>query len=366
MSAPTTPVLERLQGELHSSFSRSPRTPEMLEVKYKDYQSAIEAIQQLETELNEFQTSSYELEKELEKELMDLELKNEDLHEKVDELEEKLKRNKKYQIEKENEFSDLRSALQKEIEIIRRELSEKTSRLIDIEIANDNFEQNERNFESNQSELKEEYNKVLERNILLETEVSELKKLLLKEQLNNQNIQNELNDLRSMHKPSSHSRKTSNSSQTLPRSNSLLQLHSIRTQSKEMGTKLDNIKFSLQTDKISHLINFNRKSKADITTKLSNTHITTQTPGSATSSSSILTTCNDAPSNDTASIEHTAKKKIIPLSPNSFTLSSLIGSGKAKLNKMEIIKGSPNKATLKDNEEKIKHSKGRKSFGGLL
>lgn len=320
---PHTPETTRITKLVHSeelpqSNTSSPERS-FCEVKYKDYESALAAIQQLESELNEFQTSSYELEKELEKELSALELDNEELKLKNVELCEDLKelQNKKFAMEK--ELEKVCAGLESKLERLEKELEVKNSKIVDIEILNDNIEQNERNLNVSYKELEENYHSAMEKIILLEQELSDARDLTMKEQLNHQNTKNEMAEWRSKYEAALKPKKTSTNprplSQTkMSKSNSMRQLHTMIEQSKGMESRIGNIKTSLN----SRNFRLHGKSKSSTTTKLTNTTITTSTPLAS----------------------HSKVKRKIPLSPSSFKLSSLTNGGFAK---MEKIEGSPAK-----------------------
>jgi len=291
-------------------------------VKYKDYESAIAAIQQLEAELNEFQTSSFELEKELEKELSALELDNEELKLKNEELTEELKEAKLKRISIENDFDKIRNELVTKISKLEKELDLKNSKIVDIEIMNDNIEQNERNLNTSYKELEENYNLSMEKIILLEHELSDSRDQALKEKLIHQNVINELAELKVKYEALEKKYEKPVLTNTRPlsqskmsKSNSMRQLHTMIEQSKGMESRIGNIKTSLH----SKTFKFNNKPKSTTTTKLTNTTITTSTP---------------------LAVSESKPRKKIPLSPSSFKLSSLTSGGFAK---MEKIEGSPAK-----------------------
>ncbi|CCH42693.1 putative nuclear distribution protein [Wickerhamomyces ciferrii] len=336
-STPETNRVRRLDLISESPLSNT-SSPDrsFCQVKYKDYESAIDAIQQLEAELNEFQTSSYELEKELEKELTALELDNEELKIKNEEIQDQLNEIQREKIDKEKEFNKIRTELQNKIVKLEKDLEIKNSKIVDIEILNDNIEQNERNLNLSYKELEENYNSSVEKIILLEQEINDSKNQLMMEKLNHQNTKIELNEFktkfealerrsttksRSLSNPINPSSSTSSTTSSIPlsnskmtKSNSIRQLHSMIEQSKGMESRIGNIKTSLNTKSLK----LHREPKSSTTTKLTNATITTSTPSSS----------------------QVKPKRKIPLSPSSFKLSSFAGSS---FNKMEKIEGSPAK-----------------------
>lgn len=321
-STPETNKIKRLEFPADSPQSNA-SSPDRsyCQVKYKDYESALAAIQQLEAELSEFQTSSYELEKELEKELSALELDNEELKLKNEEITENLKELQLKKVETEKEFDKIRNELEIKIEKLEKELESKNTKIVDIEIKNDNIEQNERNLNISYKELEENYNSSMEKIILLEQELSDAKDQTMKEQLNHQNTKNELNELKIKYETLVSSSKKINqkplTQSKMSKSNSIRQLHTMIEQSKGMESRIGNIKTSL------HSKNFklNGKSKSSTSTKLTNTTITTSTP--------------------LASSQSTKPRRKLPLSPSSFKLSSFTMAN--DFTKMEKIEGSPAK-----------------------
>ncbi|CUS11993.1 unnamed protein product [Tuber aestivum] len=128
-------------------------------------------IQQLESELADFQASSKELEQELEKELeasekqhLDLRSKNEGLRYEVEEWKNKYKQSK-------TEANSAQNILQKEITNLRETNRQISLRLRDIEVSNDDFERQERIVKSSLEDLESKYNQAIERGVLLEEEI---------------------------------------------------------------------------------------------------------------------------------------------------------------------------------------------------
>lgn len=322
-STPETNKIKRFEFSADSPQSNT-SSPDRsyCQVKYKDYESALAAIQQLEAELNEFQTSSYELEKELEKELSALELDNEELKLKNEEVTENLKDLQMKKVETEKEFEKIRNELEAKVEKLEKELESKNTKIVDIEIKNDNIEQNERNLNISYKELEENYNSSMEKIILLEQELTDTKDQIMKEQLNHQNTKNELNEWKTKYEALVAAGKKSSNQASKPlaqskmsKSNSIRQLHTMIEQSKGMESRIGNLKTSL------HSKNFklNGKAKSSTTTKLTNTTITTSTPLASQSK----------------------PRRKLPLSPSSFKLSSFTGAN--DFAKMENIEGSPAK-----------------------
>lgn len=329
------------------SLGGSPHSPTspMYQVKYKDYESAIRAVAQLESELNEFQQSSYELEKELEKELLALEDANQELQDKNDSLTKEIKHVQNARFEMEKEIQRSKDELLKKCQRLEQELEIKTSRLVDIEILNDSIEQSERNLDVSYKELEEKYHISQEKIVILEAEISDSKDELFKEQLNHQNTKNELEDLRVKYdqllKSQSQTHPTTSNPESRPtsmsRSTSLRQLHSMIEHTKDMESKIDNIKLSLNKNQNLKI----HRIKSATTTRVSTTHITTTTPAAITTPS-----------------QSKPPRRTIPQSPSSYKLSSFTSS---KLNALDTIEGSPNIKSAHDTDNNT-----NKIFGGKL
>ncbi|ODV62856.1 uncharacterized protein ASCRUDRAFT_79487 [Ascoidea rubescens DSM 1968] len=252
-------------------------------ISHKRYKEALNQINQLENELSEFQSSSYELEQELEKELNDLDSKNESLKLNLIESEKEtsLWKNKFFNLQKDLQNQSVKA--QEQISNYKNELSNTRNKLINIEIINDNIEQNERKLNVNLNELDSKYNDTLEQVALLESELDYKNELLLKEQLEHQNtrnslleVQKELDNLKnSINKSTSASTTStglplifnsigifgntnnnlsrtpsnsldSTSQRSFPKSNSIRQLHDMINQAKGMESRVENIKISLK------------------------------------------------------------------------------------------------------------------------
>ncbi|KAH3673558.1 hypothetical protein WICMUC_003665 [Wickerhamomyces mucosus] len=325
---PKTPEINRYE---------SPPASPMYQVKYKDYETCIEVIKQLETELNEFQTSSYELEKELELELNLLETENEKFQKENKELTFEVNNLKQGKKNSEDLLNITKNELNSKIEKLESTITEKTTKLINVEIENDNITERERELRDEIIDLNLNLSIQTEKAILLENEIEQLKNNLILVELKNQNLNNqvkhlneEISDLK-VHKnlpKQSQTTSLANSSpllsttssthqqsspytksKKLNRSNSIIQLHSMIQQTKKMGYKIDNIKSSLN-------------SKSKTTTKISNTN--------------IMTTSSYIP-------------KKIPSSPSSLKLSSKLNKN---FEKMDKINGSPNDKNIYNLQKK--------------
>lgn len=125
----------------------------------------------LESELADFQDSSKALEAELEKDIEASEKRERQLKEKaanlayeVDEWKTKYKQAK-------TEGNSAQNALQKEITTLRDTTRTLQLRLRDTEVANDDFERQQRNTESSLEDLESKYNQTIEREVMLEEEM---------------------------------------------------------------------------------------------------------------------------------------------------------------------------------------------------
>lgn len=239
------------------------------------FQMALKQINQLETELADFQQSSYELEQELEKELNALEDKNEKLEDKIAAKQKDIENWKAKYVELEAEFNNLNSKNEDKFKNYKKELQSVRSKLVNIEILNDNIEQNERILSINLNDLESKYNDSLEKIALIESELNYKDELLLKEKLNHQNTKNQLSELQAeldKYKPHSDNEQEvsqhddtsrhasiagsvgsmalSELSKKLPKSNSMKQLHNMIEQTKFMENRVESIRNTIRPSKM--------------------------------------------------------------------------------------------------------------------
>ncbi|KAK0711919.1 NUDE protein [Lasiosphaeris hirsuta] len=125
----------------------------------------------LEHELSEFQTSSKELEAELEKDLDAADKRERDLQEKAEALSYEVEEWKRKYKESKAEANAAQGVLEKEITTLRDTSRTLQLRLRDIEVANDDFERQARNTTSSLEDLESKYNVAIERNVMMEEEV---------------------------------------------------------------------------------------------------------------------------------------------------------------------------------------------------
>ncbi|KAK3357969.1 NUDE protein [Lasiosphaeria hispida] len=125
----------------------------------------------LEHELSEFQTSSKELEAELEKDLDAADKRERGLQEKAEGLSYEVEEWKRKYKESKAEANAAQGVLEKEITTLRDANRTLQLRLRDIEVANDDFERQARNTTSSLEDLESKYNVAIERNVMMEEEV---------------------------------------------------------------------------------------------------------------------------------------------------------------------------------------------------
>jgi chromosome segregation ATPase len=322
-------------------------TSTAMPMKNGDLQSALQAIQQLESELEEFQTSSYELEKELEKELDALEGENEKLRDKMAQIELDLEVMKEESIQYKQTVEEEKKQMAIKMKELELDLEKKRKQLVESEIQNEDYQQQERNLESGYKDVIDKYELSEERCVLLESEVSDVKEELAKERLKHQNTILELQQVTKQLQQylERQTPKTEVSvSRRFSRSNSLRQLHSMLSQTHHMEDKLEHIKHSLHG---------NVKRKTTPTTVVSNVGVTLSTEGTVAKGKERKWWNSDngemkilSHSKGDKTPRATRTKRTIPLSPSSFTLSSLA----TRIEGLDTIEGSPNKDTHEDNK----------------
>ena len=125
----------------------------------------------LEAELADFQASSKDLEAELEKDIEAAENRERGLKERATNLAYEIDEWKAKHKQAKNEASNAQVALQKEITTLRETNRALQLRLRDIEVANDDFERQQRNTESSLEDLESKYNQSVEREVMLEEDI---------------------------------------------------------------------------------------------------------------------------------------------------------------------------------------------------
>lgn len=217
------------------------------------YETALKQINELETELSEFQQSSYELEQELEKELNSLEEKKKKLEAQLAEKQRQVDSWKQKYVALEHDFGELSHKNEEKFKNYKLELKSVRSKLINIEIMNDNIEQNERMLGINLDEIETKYNDSLEKIALLESEVDYKDEMLLKERLNHQNTKTQLLEWKSRSdgtmRPAKERAEESRMGSKLAKSNSIKQLQNMIEHTKCMENKVENIRRSIRPSK---------------------------------------------------------------------------------------------------------------------
>lgn len=336
----------------------SPVDSPVFRMKHRDLHSALEAIKQLETELEEFQTSSYELEKELEQELDSLERENDRLKQEVEQRSLDLEVLKEESAEFKHTAEAEKRQLLVRVKELEKEVEKKQRQLVESEIQNEDFQQQERNLASVYREAMDKYELSEEKNVLVETELSSLKDDFSKEVLAHQNTRNELAQLK---KSIEEQGKSNSTTRRINRSNSLRQLHSMLSHTTDMENKLENIKHSLHGGHGGQGV----QRKTSATTVVSNVGVVLSTEGSVTSvvqqqqqrhrssnhwwkrETEGFHTISQSGSAATPKARKPARRKI-PLSPSSFTLSSLASKLTGSL---DTIEGSPSREKEKKQAE---------------
>lgn len=125
----------------------------------------------LEKELHEFQTSSKELEAELERDIEASEKRERHLQDKASKLQYEVDEWKAKYKQAKTEAGSAQNALQKEITDLREANRKLQLRLRDIEVANDDFERQQRNTESSLEDMESKYNQAIERGVMLDEEM---------------------------------------------------------------------------------------------------------------------------------------------------------------------------------------------------
>lgn len=133
---------------------------------------AKEQIAQYEVEISEFQTSSRELEKELELELEDAEKRQKELQSQVEKYKwESVEWKTKY-LDLQKEASATQCSLLKEVNSLQKAHSEANQRLREMEMENDDMERHERITRSTLEEIEHKYHSCLEEIAMLEADVA--------------------------------------------------------------------------------------------------------------------------------------------------------------------------------------------------
>ncbi|KAK5659648.1 hypothetical protein OQA88_856 [Cercophora sp. LCS_1] len=150
----------------------------------------------LEHELSEFQTSSKELEAELEKDLDAADKRERALQEKAESLSYEVEEWKRKYKESKAEANAAQGVLEKEITTLRDTNRTLQLKLRDIEVANDDFERQARNTTSSLEDLESKYNVAIERGVMMEEEIKIGEQEREQLRVEAQRLREELSDLK--------------------------------------------------------------------------------------------------------------------------------------------------------------------------
>ncbi|CAG8599321.1 1735_t:CDS:2 [Diversispora eburnea] len=162
---------------------------------YKDKNSSLEEeLLETQNELEEFQTSSREYEAELVKELEASEKHLAELRTKKEILKNEVEEWKAKYYQAKTEYNVTTTQMQRELDSLRSIEKQYIIKTRDLELYNDDLERNERAAISSLQDLENKYNKVIERNAILENELEARNNLIvqvqrLKDELQDVNIE---------------------------------------------------------------------------------------------------------------------------------------------------------------------------------
>ncbi|KAK4685527.1 hypothetical protein P7C73_g4626, partial [Tremellales sp. Uapishka_1] len=153
-------------------------SPEVEVVYYRErYRRILDALNETRAELDEFQTSSKELEDELEKELAVTEKQQGELKERIKRLEMEKDDLRAKHLALQKMHSSTTAAMQREMDNLRGERDNTLVAMRDLEMGNDDLERNERVAVSSLLDLESKYNRAIEEKTLLEQEVVQRQEL---------------------------------------------------------------------------------------------------------------------------------------------------------------------------------------------
>lgn len=282
-----------------ATSDEAPRTPsrhnrcQLLQLSQEE---VIEKVLELESELNEFQESSRELEQALEEELQELEKQIQTLRQTLETSDHELKKSKESIaiLNKELvELNDTISTRTKEYEVT---VSSLKKHLVSVEIANDSMEESERMLCSKLELANQFNNDLLEKIAIMENDLHREKQTNIQKNLHITNYENTIQDLkvnvtilekRLKHSesnevdclflsmkdilkdgpPPTQALSTKNGNSGMKKSDSLQRLHQLTANSESMSKKVQNLKSSM----------YSTQMKSTPTTKLSR-HTSTSGP----------------------------------------------------------------------------------------
>ncbi|KAH7337394.1 hypothetical protein B0J17DRAFT_573404, partial [Rhizoctonia solani] len=137
------------------------------------YHEVSDLLQETRAELDEFQTSSKELEEELERELESTERQMTDLRNRVERVERERDDCKGKLANLQGTHNTTVNSLQRELDALRQQHSLIKVQLRELEVGNDDLERSERAVSSSLADLEGRYARALEEKILLEHELQD-------------------------------------------------------------------------------------------------------------------------------------------------------------------------------------------------
>ncbi|QRW26105.1 hypothetical protein RhiXN_11182 [Rhizoctonia solani] len=137
------------------------------------YHEVSELLQETRAELDEFQTSSKELEEELERELEATERQMTDLRNRVERVERERDDSKNKLTNLQGTHNTTVNSLQRELDALRQQHSLIKVQLRELEVGNDDLERSERAVSSSLADLEGRYARALEEKIMLEHELQD-------------------------------------------------------------------------------------------------------------------------------------------------------------------------------------------------
>ncbi|KAI6881188.1 hypothetical protein KC318_g16647, partial [Hortaea werneckii] len=152
--------------------------------------------EQLETDLADFQSSSKDLEEQLERDIETAERNEHKLKGQVEKLNYEVEEWKQKHKQAKTEANSAQNALQKEVTALREGRRQLELRLRDIEVVNDDYERQARNTESSLEDMESKYNVTIERGVMLEEEVKVGEKEREELRIEAQRLRDELGELK--------------------------------------------------------------------------------------------------------------------------------------------------------------------------
>ncbi|KIK28438.1 hypothetical protein PISMIDRAFT_68038, partial [Pisolithus microcarpus 441] len=161
---------DALRGSLMASIDDNQINYSSTDWKTKYYEVA-DMLAETRAELDEFHTSSKELEEELIKEIERTEKAQQDLKVKVSRVESDRDEWKSKFISLQTTHNTTTTSLQRELDTVRQECQKLKVQLRELEMGNDDLERNERAVSSSLADAEAKYSRALEEKILLEHEL---------------------------------------------------------------------------------------------------------------------------------------------------------------------------------------------------